>query len=73
MFKSRKPAMDETWDGVVLTRSRGMPDGSFLYHYIKIELTDGSTRQIRVDRALYDAVNVGDSIIKRAGTGLAKT
>ena len=73
MFKARKPAIDETWDGIVLAKSRGMPDGSFLYRYIEIELAEGTTRKIRVDRALYDALNIGDSITKRAGTGPAKT
>jgi hypothetical protein len=44
-----------------------MPDGSFLYRYIELELSDGTTRKIRVDKGLYDSVDIGDRISKQAG------
>jgi hypothetical protein len=44
-----------------------MPDGSFLYRYLHIQLSDGTTRKIRVGRALYGAANIGDPIVKRSG------
>ena len=72
MFRSRKPAADESWDAKVIAKARGMPDGSFLYRYIDIELTDGATRKIRVDKGLYDSVNIGDRISKQAGTAPTK-
>jgi hypothetical protein len=72
MFRSRKPAGDESWDARVLAKSRGMPDGSFLYRYLEIELSDGATRKIRVDKGLYESVNIGDRIRKRVGTAPTK-
>jgi hypothetical protein len=72
MFRSRKPAADESWEAKVLAKSRGMPDGSFLYRYIDIELTDGASKRIRVDKDLYDSVNIGDRISKQAGAGPTK-
>lgn len=73
MFRSRKPAADESWDAKVIAKSRRMPDGSFLYRYIEIELSDGATRKIRADKGLYDSVNVGDRISKSAGTPPTKS
>jgi hypothetical protein len=72
MFRLGKPAADESWDAKVLAKSRRMPDGSFLYRYVEIELKDGGTRKIRVDKGLYDSLKVGDRINKQAGAAPTK-
>ena len=68
MFTSRKPGSDEAWDGVVVDKSRGLTDGSNLYRYLKVRLSTGETRKIRVERGLWDAVAEGDGIVKAAGS-----
>lgn len=72
VFGSRKPVKDEAWHAVVRTKSRGMPDGSFLYRYLTIDLADGTTRKIRVDKSLWNSVNEGDAIAKSAGSDPTK-
>jgi hypothetical protein len=68
MFKSRQPAPDEAWEGVVLDKSRGLTDGSNLYRYLTVRLSTGETRKIRADRGLWDSVAEGDGIVKQAGS-----
>lgn len=72
MFRSRKPANDEAWRAVVRAKSRAMPDGSFLYRYLTIDLDDGTTRKVRVDKSLWNSVNEGDKITKSAGSDPTK-
>jgi hypothetical protein len=67
MFRSRRPALEEAWEGIVVDTSRANPDGSNLYHYLKVKLSDGTTRKIRVDGDLWESVSGGDAIVKRAG------
>jgi hypothetical protein len=67
MFRSRRPAPEAAWEGIVVDKSRANPDGSNLYHYLKIKLSDGTTSKIRVDRDLWESLADGDAIVKRAG------
>ncbi|MGI5204991.1 DUF7489 domain-containing protein [Spirillospora sp. CA-108201] len=72
MFRTRRVHKDEAWEGVVADKSRTMPDGSNLYHYLKVTFTDGTSKKIRVDGSLWESVSPGDQIVKRAGSDPAK-
>ncbi len=72
MFRSRKPSQDEAWEAVVVNKSRGMPDGSYLYRYVSIRFADGTTRKIRVDKDLWNSLAAGDRLVKRAGSAPVK-
>jgi hypothetical protein len=72
MFTSRKPSPDEAWEGVVVDKSRGLTDGANLYRYLKVQLSTGETKKIRVEHELWDAVAEGDGIVKAAGSEPAK-
>lgn len=71
-LRSRKPANDEEWSAVVRAKSRAMPDGSFLRRYLTVDLDDGTTRKIQVDKSLWNSVNEGDTIAKSAGSDPTK-
>jgi hypothetical protein len=68
MFRSRRMRKNETWEGVVTAKSRNMPDGSNLYHYLEVAFTDGKTKKIRVKGSLWESLSPGDQITKRAGS-----
>jgi hypothetical protein len=72
MFRSRRPATDEAWEGTVVTKSRRNTDGFNLYHYVEVALADGTTRKVRVDRKLWKALADGDGIVKQAGSPPAR-
>ncbi|WP_146074955.1 hypothetical protein [Streptomyces sp. Ru73] len=72
MFKSRKAGREDSWDGVVTDKSRGMLDGSNMYHFVEINLADGESIKVRIDRRLWKSVEVGDHIVKRPGAEPAK-
>ncbi|SNS79367.1 DUF7489 domain-containing protein [Actinomadura mexicana] len=72
MFRSRRVHEDEAWEGVVAGKSRNMPDGSNLYHYLKVTFTDGKTGKVRVEGPLWESVTPGDRIVKRAGSDPVK-
>jgi hypothetical protein len=57
----------ESWDGTVVKKSRGLLDGSNMYRRLEVRLSDGQTRKVRVSRALWDSVEVGDSVSKADG------
>jgi hypothetical protein len=38
-----------------------------MYHRLIVTLTGGTSKQVRVRRALWRALNPGDRLIKRAG------
>ncbi|GAA3221633.1 hypothetical protein GCM10010468_46890 [Actinocorallia longicatena] len=59
---------NEAWEGVVTAKSRNMPDGSNLYHYVEIALPDGKARKIRVKGSLWDSLRPGDKVVKRTGS-----
>lgn len=62
----------QQWRATVVKKSRGLLDGANLYRRVHIRLPDGSTRKIRVSRALWEALEVGDSLTKRAGADPVK-
>ncbi|WP_338693050.1 hypothetical protein V2W30_01820 [Streptomyces sp. Q6] len=67
MFSSRKVHKDDVWDGVVVDKTRRAPDGSNLYHYVELRLTDGSRKKIRVEKELWENLDAGDRLVKEAG------
>jgi hypothetical protein len=68
MFRSRRMGKNDAWEGVVTGKSRNMPDGSNLYHYLEVTFTDGKTKKIRVKGSLWDSLSTGDQIIKHPGS-----
>ncbi|WP_449479939.1 DUF7489 domain-containing protein [Streptomyces avidinii] len=65
MSKSHETGRDDAWEGVVTGRSRGMLDGSNMYHFVEVRLTDGSSVKVRIARRLWKSLAVGDRIAKR--------
>jgi hypothetical protein len=72
MFKSRKAGRDDSWEGVVTDKSRGMLDGSNMYHSVDVRLADGESRKVRISRQLWKSIAAGDRIVKRPGADPAK-
>ncbi len=68
----RRKDGDEAWQGVVVTRHRGMLDGSNMYHRLDLRLADGTTRSVRVGRTLWKSVAEGDLVSKQPGQPPAK-
>ncbi|MET7802185.1 DUF7489 domain-containing protein, partial [Streptomyces decoyicus] len=60
MFKSRKAGRDDAWEGIVIHKSRGMLDGSNMYHFVEVRLADGETMNVRFSRRLWKSILVGD-------------
>jgi hypothetical protein len=58
---------DDAWSGRVAKKSRALLDGSNLYRRVTVEKDAGGTEKIRVDRALWKELNVGDRLVKDAG------
>lgn len=59
-------AHKDAWSGTVLRKSRGLLDGSNLYRRLTVELDDGTSMKVRVDRTLWGQVEVGDRLVKEA-------
>ncbi|WP_018547849.1 DUF7489 domain-containing protein [Streptomyces sp. LaPpAH-108] len=72
MFTSRKPGRDDSWEGVVTDKSRGMLDGSNMYHFVQLRLSDGESKKVRIRRRLWKEVTVGDRLVKRPGADPVK-
>jgi translation initiation factor IF-1 len=72
MFKSRKAKRNDSWEGVVTDKSRGMLDGSNMYRFVEVRLTDGESVKIRISGRLWKSIAVGDRIVKRPGTDPVK-
>ena len=72
MIKYVKVGRDDSWEGVVIDKSRGMLDGSNMYHFVEVRLADGEPLKIRIDRRLWKSIGVGDRVVKRPGADLAK-
>ncbi|MFI1170258.1 DUF7489 domain-containing protein [Streptomyces melanogenes] len=68
MFKSRKVREGDAWDGVVIDKTRGMTDGSNLYHYVEVRLQDGTTKKARIEKALWETLTTGDRLVKEPGS-----
>jgi hypothetical protein len=66
MFK-RGRSRNDAWEGVVTSKKRSSPDGQNMYHRITVTLSDGSSKEVRVRRALWRTLNPGDRLIKRPG------
>jgi hypothetical protein len=49
-----------------------MPDGAYLRRILTVDLDDGTTRKIQVDKSLWDSVIEGDSISKSVGSDPTK-
>jgi hypothetical protein len=65
--KGRVTMKNDTWEGIVIKKSRGLLDGSNMYHRLRIRLTNGSVTKIRVSRDLWNSVTEGDRVTKAAG------
>ncbi|AKU14743.1 DUF7489 domain-containing protein [Luteipulveratus mongoliensis] len=64
---------NDSWEGTVVKKSRGLLDGSNMYRRLKIQLADGSTTKVKVDRKLWDAVAEGDTVSKAGGQDPVKS
>jgi hypothetical protein len=58
---------EDAWSGTVSKKSRQLLDGSNLYRRVTIEMDDGRTEKIRVDRKLWNEIEIGDRLVKDAG------
>ncbi|MER5807880.1 hypothetical protein ABT143_06745 [Streptomyces sp. NPDC002033] len=72
MDTSHEIGRDEAWEGVVTGLSRGMLDGSNMYHFAELRLADGTSLKVRIGRRLWKSLAVGDHVVKRDGTDPAK-
>ncbi|MGW2209346.1 DUF7489 domain-containing protein [Streptomyces sp. NPDC001781] len=72
MFKSRKPGQDDAREGTVSDKSRGMLDGSDMYHFVELRLENGESTKVRVGRQLWKSLALGDRLVKRPGQDPAK-
>ncbi|MFJ8828270.1 hypothetical protein ACIREE_41955 [Streptomyces sp. NPDC102467] len=72
MFKSRKAGRDEAWEGTVVDKSRGLLDGSNMYHFVKVRRSDGESVEVRISRGLWKAIAIGDRIVKQPGSDPVK-
>jgi hypothetical protein len=55
---------NQTWRGTVTKKSRGLLDGANLYRRLTVALDNGDTIKVRVTRSTWDAVTVGDRLVK---------
>ena len=58
---------NDSWEGVVTDKKRSSPDGQNMYHRVVVTLSDGNVKEIRVRRAVWNALNPGDRLVKRPG------
>lgn len=58
---------EDAWSGTVVKKSRALLDGSNLYRRVTIRTDDNQTEKVRVDRALWKELGVGDRLVKEAG------
>ncbi|HEX6525741.1 MAG TPA: hypothetical protein VF070_37865 [Streptosporangiaceae bacterium] len=63
----RRVRRNDAWQGIVISKKRGSPDGQNMYHRLVVTLSDGTEKKIRVRRALWKTVSVGDRIVKVPG------
>jgi hypothetical protein len=60
-------ANEGAWSGTVAKKSRALLDGSSLYRRLEIRLDDGTRMKVRVDRDLWNQLEVGDRLVKQEG------
>ena len=58
---------NETWNAVVVAKSRGLLDGSSLYRRVTVRHDDGREGKIRVPRDVWKTIAPGDRVIKEPG------
>ena len=58
---------EDAWSGSVVKKSRGLLDGSNMYRRVTVRTDDGRTEKVRVDRALWKQLDVGDRLLKEPG------
>ncbi|MBU2693795.1 MULTISPECIES: hypothetical protein [Pimelobacter] len=64
--------MTEAWEGVVVKKSRGLYDGANMYRRLKVRTTGGAIVKARVDKDVWNAVEVGDAVRRDADGTVAK-
>ncbi|MEV6347475.1 hypothetical protein [Actinoplanes sp. NPDC051851] len=57
----------DTWSGTIVQKSRALLDGSNLYRRLTVALDDGSELDVKLDRDLWQQVEVGDRLVKPPG------
>ncbi|WP_327706327.1 hypothetical protein [Streptomyces decoyicus] len=72
MFTSHKVGRDDSWQGIVIKKSRGMLDGSNMYHFVEVRLDDGESVKVRISRRLWKTIEIDDRIVKRPGVDPAR-
>jgi hypothetical protein len=60
------------WRGTVVKKYRALLDGSNLYRRILVRLDDGETVKTRVDCGTWNALTVGDTVVRTAGDAIQK-
>lgn len=60
------------WEGTVVKKYRALLDGANLYRRLRIRLDDGRTITVRVDRATWTALEVGDAVRNTTEGGLVR-
>ncbi|KOG58927.1 hypothetical protein ADK76_16785 [Streptomyces griseoflavus] len=72
MFESHKAGRDDSWEGVIVDKSRGMLDGSNIYHFVEVRIAGDESVKVRISRRLWKSITVGDRIVKRPGADPVK-
>ncbi|MEU9482414.1 hypothetical protein AB0D83_01860 [Streptomyces decoyicus] len=72
MFRSHNVGRDDAWEGIVIKKSRGMLDGSNMYHFVEVRLDDGESMKVRISRRLWKSIEIDDRIVKRPGADPAR-
>jgi hypothetical protein len=60
------------WEGTVVKKFRALLDGANLYRRLVVRLDDGHTFTMRVDRATWKALSVGDVVSHTPESGLRR-
>ncbi|AJT42193.1 DUF7489 domain-containing protein [Psychromicrobium lacuslunae] len=59
--------LEDAWSGTVVKKSRGLLDGSNLYRRVVVRTDQDQTGKLKVDRDLWDELQLGDRLVKQAG------
>ncbi|GCA98449.1 hypothetical protein [Mycolicibacterium sp. NCC-Tsukiji] len=60
------------WEGTVVKKFRALLDGANIYRRLRIRRDDGQTITVRVDRATWKELSVGDRVSNTAGGRFVK-
>ncbi|MGI5241108.1 DUF7489 domain-containing protein [Dactylosporangium sp. CA-139066] len=58
---------ENAWSGTVAKKSRALLDGSNLYRRLEVRLDDGTHLDVKVDRDLWNQLEVGDRLEQQDG------